>query len=89
MPQGRFEGSCPSGKVQYRDRVAALLTLASMSGARDEHRAYRCPACQRWNLTSKRGYGKPELTARRPKPRKPYEAPAITRPDDYLPDGKS
>lgn len=52
------------GKIGYRDRIAALTALAG-TGAKDgsrreksEKRAYRCPACRKWHLTSKRGRGK-------------------------------
>jgi hypothetical protein len=46
-------------KIRYRDRVAALLALAS-TGRRherrhkEEKRAYHCPACRGWHLTSRR-----------------------------------
>jgi len=46
------------GKVRYPDRVAALLALAKAgrrrSGRREEARAYPCPKCKGWHLTSKR-----------------------------------
>lgn len=47
-------------KVRYRDRIAALLALANArhrDGSRRaklEQRAYRCPACRGWHLTSRR-----------------------------------
>lgn len=50
---------CPSGKTRYRDRIGALLALASTQrrdGSRrpkTEKRAYRCPDCRGWHLTSK------------------------------------
>lgn len=43
-------------KVRYRDRIAALLALASTGRSdkakRQERRAYRCPDCKGWHLTS-------------------------------------
>lgn len=49
---------CP--KVRYRDELAAKIALASTSAAADrrndekrrERRAYRCPRCKGWHLTS-------------------------------------
>lgn len=47
------------GKHRYRDRVAALLALAKIRAAdssrrpKTEQRAYRCPDCGGWHLTSK------------------------------------
>jgi hypothetical protein len=46
-------------KRRYRDRIAALLALASVQrkdGSRrpkTEQRAYRCPDCHGWHLTSR------------------------------------
>lgn len=46
-------------KRRYRDRVAAQLTLAQIAAAgaasrpKTEARAYRCPTCKGWHLTSK------------------------------------
>ena len=45
-----------TGKISYRDRIAALLALSSCRHnrrARMEHRAYRCPCCGNWHLTKK------------------------------------
>lgn len=45
-------------KVRYRDRLAALLALASTGSAKHtarpkyEKRAYPCPTCRGWHLTS-------------------------------------
>jgi hypothetical protein len=45
-------------KRRYRDEVAAKLVLATIqrkgNSARDktEARAYRCPSCKGWHLTS-------------------------------------
>lgn len=52
--------SCPSGKVRYRDRIAAELALVSTGKndqrrAKNEHRSYRCPDCKGWHLTSRNG----------------------------------
>ncbi|MFG3120887.1 hypothetical protein ACGFYO_02690 [Streptomyces sp. NPDC048201] len=49
-------GACPSGKLRWRDRIAAQLALAGMDNidpARRESRAYRCHMCRGWHLTSK------------------------------------
>ena len=49
-----------SGKIRYRDRVAALLALADTRHAdrsgrpKIEKRAYPCPSCHGWHLTSRR-----------------------------------
>lgn len=45
---------CPSKKRRYRDHLAAKLALAMMRGGekRRERRAYRCPDCAGWHLTS-------------------------------------
>ena len=44
------------GKVRYRDELAAMLALGSTrrsrSKKRAEVRAYRCPTCKGWHLTS-------------------------------------
>ena len=45
-------------KRRYRDRVAALLALATTAkrkharNPKQEARAYRCPHCKGWHLTS-------------------------------------
>jgi hypothetical protein len=44
---------------RYKDRIAALLALENTGRKRhtgrqkDERRAYRCPDCCGWHLTSK------------------------------------
>lgn len=52
---------CPSGKIRYCDRVAALIALSELAVKRgrqkqrarlDERRAYRCQKCLGWHLTS-------------------------------------
>lgn len=52
----KYEERC--GKIRYHDRVAAMLALAkaqrSPSRRRHESRAYHCPKCDGWHLTSKR-----------------------------------
>lgn len=46
-------------KRRYKDRIAALLALENTGRKRhtgrqkDERRAYRCPDCCGWHLTSK------------------------------------
>ena len=44
-----------TGKISYRDKIAAMLAMASCrhssSGARQEQRFYRCPFCHNWHLT--------------------------------------
>ncbi|MFI8962091.1 hypothetical protein ACIGO8_08240 [Streptomyces sp. NPDC053493] len=48
--------SCRTGKARYRDEVAAKLALARIDtghGNRRERRAYRCPHCRGWHLTSR------------------------------------
>lgn len=46
-------------KLRYRDRIAALLALAKVqhqdkaARAKLEQRAYRCPSCGGWHLTSR------------------------------------
>lgn len=53
--------ACPSGKIRYRDRVGALLALAAAQRKdgpgrpKIEKRAYPCPDCRGWHLTSKAG----------------------------------
>lgn len=49
-------------KIRYRDRIAALLALTSTGRAeerreKNEKRAYRCPNCHGWHLTSQRTRG--------------------------------
>lgn len=51
---------CKSGKKRYRDERTALFVLVSCrarrilrhDGRRREQRAYRCPFCFGWHLTS-------------------------------------
>lgn len=47
---------CPD-KVRYRDRIAALMALGKVrrkDATREtvERRAYHCPHCRGWHLTS-------------------------------------
>jgi len=48
-------------KQRYRDKVAATLALAKIerqdktSRPKTEARAYRCPKCHGWHLTSWKG----------------------------------
>lgn len=45
-------------KKPYRDRIGALMALADIdrrgnpNRPKAERRAYRCPRCSRWHLTS-------------------------------------
>jgi hypothetical protein len=51
---------CPSGKVRFRDRIAADLALATIQRrdrpGRDklEVRVYRCADCRGFHLTSRK-----------------------------------
>lgn len=47
---------CPSGKHRYKDEIAAKFVLATLPDKwkRAERRAYRCPKCAGFHLTSKR-----------------------------------
>lgn len=59
---------CESGKLRYRDRTQAqdALTVAKHRGvtargygeatSRNERRAYCCPICSGWHLTSQPGH---------------------------------
>lgn len=55
----RRRPACRTGKLRYRDRVGALLALAKAQHADKAHRpktearAYRCPSCYGWHLTSR------------------------------------
>lgn len=47
-------------KLRYRDRIAAQLALAQVirqdkpHRQKTEARAYRCPSCRGWHLTSRK-----------------------------------
>lgn len=41
---------CRSGKAAFRDELAAKMALAKIPDG--PNRAYRCPECHRWHLTS-------------------------------------
>lgn len=73
--------SCRSGKRRYGDRIAALLALAnttrSDSQRRNEVRAYRCPECQGWHLSSKAAYERPRLARWEPGRKRKYSPPQI------------
>lgn len=48
---------CPSGKVGYFSKVAALFDIVTIERMRRRkgrypRRAYFCTACRRWHLTS-------------------------------------
>lgn len=46
----------PTGKLKFRDEIAAKITLGHLAAAplreRREQRAYRCPHGDHWHLTS-------------------------------------
>lgn len=44
--------SARCGKRRYRDRVGALFALSQHQGDRAPLRAYVCPHCHAWHLTS-------------------------------------
>lgn len=48
--------SASCSKRRYRDRIAALLAIESHGRQAPRHkdtvRAYRCPDCRGWHLTS-------------------------------------
>jgi hypothetical protein len=49
-------------KIRYRDRIGALLALSRTDNARrpkTEQRAYRCPFCRGWHLTSQQKRAQP------------------------------
>lgn len=77
-------GVCPTGKRRFRDRVAALLALAEIARAdgerREEVRAYRCPECRGWHLTSKAVYERPKLSRWDPDRKRKYVPPRL-RPE--------
>lgn len=65
MAASRYMRRC--GKVRYADRLSALLLLAQAGAAaerrsstRGETRAYPCPTCRGWQLTSR---GRPKRPA--------------------------
>lgn len=49
--------ACETGKTRYKDEIAAKLALATIrqkaATVHEEQRAYRCPFCRGWHLTSK------------------------------------
>lgn len=62
MAKGRKKGKAtgPCKKIAYHNEVAARLALATAQrkdmGNRPkiETRAYKCPTCHKWHLTSQR-----------------------------------
>jgi hypothetical protein len=61
-PRGHLGTCLVSGKVRFRDHREAVRALHSAARAREfscgeshraECRAYACPACRGWHLTSK------------------------------------
>ena len=53
-------------KIRYRDRIAAMMGLASCRhnphGKRQEQRIYRCPFCHGFHLTSQEEWKSFEVT---------------------------
>ncbi|MFJ6239814.1 hypothetical protein ACIQH0_37810 [Streptomyces griseus] len=46
--------TCLTGKRRYRNRLDARIALANTRRRdRGEKRAYQCPGCHGWHLTSK------------------------------------
>jgi len=82
---GRGTGLSPGcGKTRYTDELAAKLALADIARpdrARegDEKRAYKCPFCQGWHLTSQ---------PRRPVPHERKTAGARKAPKNTGPSGR-
>ena len=56
-------------KIGYRDRIAAMMALASCkhdtNGARNESRIYRCPICNKFHLTSQKTFKEQRTEKRR------------------------
>ncbi|MZF87582.1 hypothetical protein [Streptomyces sp. SID5643] len=56
MRRPRPTGTCPTGKLRNRDRIAALLALGRIDNTdprRGEARVCRSPRCRGWHLTGK------------------------------------
>lgn len=60
-------GGCPTGKASYRTMGRALAKLleihitnlqAAAKPLSEPIRAYRCPQCNRWHLTSQARYSR-------------------------------
>jgi hypothetical protein len=47
----------------------------STKSGREESRAYRCPECRGWHLTSKAVYDSPRISGWQA--RRPYESPTV------------
>lgn len=76
-------GRCRTGKVAYKDRIAALLalsdTMRETTGRRQEIRAYACSECGGWHLSSRLAYVAPRLESGRPA-RRTYDTPRLSGP---------
>lgn len=52
----RSKYQCKTGKRQFRDDIAAKLALAKLQNNSTRlsvpQRAYKCPMCHKWHLTS-------------------------------------
>jgi cytochrome c2 len=55
--------SCPSGKIQYKNAVAAHKANEHFRKGGDR-KAYKCRECHQWHLTSGPNKSKPRLRRR-------------------------
>lgn len=52
--------SCSTGKIRYRDELGAMIALSETNlgsqkkSKRSERKAYRCPKCRGWHLSSQK-----------------------------------
>lgn len=47
---------CPSGKIAFNSKLSAEIYMSSVSAP--VIRAYQCPTCVDWHLSSKRSHGR-------------------------------
>lgn len=52
MKRTRQAGGCPTGKVRYRDELAARIALSRIDVG--VVRSYPCPDCRGWHHSSRR-----------------------------------